>query len=89
MSRLARNPVAIPDGVTIEVNGQEVKAKGSKGELCFTVHNDVGVALEEGNVRVTPLKDTQQARALWGTMWSRIRNIIEGVHNGCEIQLEN
>lgn len=93
MSRLAKNPVAIPDGVTVEVTGQDVKAKGPKGELSFTVHDDVSVGLEDSEdgkkqVRVNPRSKSQQSRVLWGTMWSRIRNIVNGVNEGFEKKLE-
>ncbi len=92
MSRLARNPIAIPDGVTVEVNGQDVKVKGPKGEMGLTVHNDVSVKLEDGEqgkqVKVDPRTQSNQARALWGTMWALIRNRIIGVSEGYTRNLE-
>ena len=93
MSRLARNPVTIPDGVTIEVSGQDVKAKGPKGELSLQIHDDIAVALEDGEdgakqVRVTKRSESRQTRMLWGTSWSNIRNIITGVKDGYKRDLE-
>lgn len=92
MSRLARNPIAIPDGVTIDVNGQDVKVKGPKGELSLKVHDEIGVKLEDGEsgkqVRVDPRSKSREARALWGTMWAQIRNRIKGVHEGYTRNLE-
>lgn len=93
MSLLARNPVLIPDGVTVEVSGQDVKAKGPKGELDFRVHDDISVALEDGEegtkqVRVTRRTNRSESKALWGTSWARIRNIVQGVHEGYQKDLE-
>ncbi|MCB9988364.1 MAG: 50S ribosomal protein L6 [Rhodospirillales bacterium] len=93
MSRLARNPVEIPDGVTVEVNGQDVKAKGPKGELSLRVHDEISVALEDGEnggkvVRLKKRSDNRQTRALWGTMWSQTRNILQGVKEGYTRKLE-
>lgn len=93
MSRLARNPIAIPDGVTVEVNGQDVKVKGPKGEMALSVHDEVTVALEDGEegkkqVRLNPRSQSTQSRALWGTMWSLIRNRIVGVSEGYTRNLE-
>ncbi len=92
MSRLARNPIAIPDGVTVEVSGQDIKVKGPKGEMGLRVHDDVGVKLEDGEsgkqVRVDPKSKSREARALWGTMWSLIRNRVVGVNDGFSRALE-
>lgn len=93
MSRLAKNPVMIPDGVTVEVSGQDVKAKGPKGELEYRVHDEVSVAIEDSEegkkqVRVNPRSKSNSARALWGTNWARIRNIVTGVHEGYKRELE-
>lgn len=92
MSRLAKNPVSVPDGVTVEVAGQDVKAKGPKGELSYRVHNDVGVALEDGEsgkvVKLEMRNKKPETRALWGTNWSRVRNIVSGVHEGFTRELE-
>jgi len=93
MSRLARNPISVPEGVTIEIAGQDVKAKGSKGELTYTAHNDIAVALtdaEEGGkvVKVEFVGKKADTKPLWGTTWSNIRNIIEGVSAGYTKELE-
>ena len=50
MSRIGKKPVPVPAGVTANVAGQVVKIKGSKGELCFTVPDDVSVAMEDGAI---------------------------------------
>ncbi|HIF25410.1 MAG TPA: 50S ribosomal protein L6 [Micavibrio sp.] len=93
MSRLARNPIALPNGVTVEVSGQDVKVKGSKGEMAYRIHDEVSVALEDGDdgakqVRVNPRSNSRTARALWGTMWAQIRNRVVGVSEGYSKNLE-
>lgn len=92
MSRLARNPIAIPGGVTAEVSGQNVKVKGPKGELALRVHDDIAVAIEDGEagkqIRLTRAVETPQSKALWGTMWSHVRNRIVGVTEGYTKNLE-
>ena len=88
MSRLARNPIAIPDGVTVDVNGQDVKVKGPKGELGLRVHDEVSVKMEDGQIKVDPKSKSREARALWGTMWALIRNRIVGVNEGYTKNLE-
>jgi len=87
MSKIARNPIAVPKDVTIEVKGQSVKAKGPKGELNLDVHGDIAVSLEaaEGGakeVRLKPKTESREARTQWGTDWSRVRNNIKGVSQG-------
>ena len=67
MSRVGKLPVAIPSGVTIELDGNTVKAKGAKGELGFTANDNVKVEQGEEGITVTPIDDSRQARANWGT----------------------
>ena len=92
MSKIARNPVLPPDGVTVEINGQDVKVKGSKGELTNRVHDDVTAKLEDVDgkkqVVVTPKSNSRQARALWGTWRSHINNMVVGVSEGFTKNLE-
>lgn len=97
MSRIGKNPVAVPDGVELQINGQDVKAKGKLGELSLTVHDDVAVALEdiandEGKtakvVRLSPKSDTRFARQIWPTMRTLVSNIVTGVSEGYVKNLE-
>jgi large subunit ribosomal protein L6 len=54
MSRIGKKPLAVPTGITASVDGQVVRAKGPKGELSFTVHDEVIVAMNDGAVKVDP-----------------------------------
>ena len=88
MSRIGKNPVKVPDGVTVEVTGQTVKAKGKLGELSETMVDDVIVTKEEDLVYVKPANDTQRARAMWGMVRSKVSNLVEGVSAGFKKQLD-
>jgi large subunit ribosomal protein L6 len=88
MSRVGKRPVAIPSGVTANVEGQTVKMKGPKGQLQFVVHDDVEVKFDKGAVTVAPRFETNRARALYGTARARISNLVDGVTKGFEKKLE-
>ena len=62
MSRLARNPIVIPDGVTVEVSGQDVKVKGPKGEMARNGHDEVAVKLEDSGEGRKQVRLDQRAR---------------------------
>lgn len=88
MSRLGKKPVAIPQGVELTLNGQQVKAKGKLGELSFRVDDEVSAKLESGQVLVTPKTNSRHAKAMWSTTRSHIINIVKGVSEGFKIDLE-
>lgn len=92
MSKVGKKPVEIPAGVSVKLEGQKVFVKGAKGELSFTVHDDVSVETKvEGNgttIVVWPRTQTKLAQALWGTSRACINNIVTGVSKGFEKKLE-
>ncbi len=88
MSRIGKNPVAIPEGVTTTIEGQKVTAKGPKGELNFVVNDEVLVKMEDGEVIVSPRDETKDARSKWGMSRTMIANLMEGVKDGFEKKLE-
>lgn len=88
MSRVGKNPVAVPSGVEVKVDGAVVSAKGKLGELSFTLPSDVAAELEEGKIALSPTNNSKQARALWGTCRARVNNLVEGVSKGFEKKLE-
>ena len=88
MSRVGKKPVAVPSGVTANIEGQTVKVKGPKGALQVVLHGDVSAKLEGGSVRVDPRNETQQARAMWGTYRALVAKLIEGVTKGYQRKLE-
>ena len=88
MSRIAKNPVTIPDGVTVTVEGQNISAKGKLGELSLVIDNTISVEQKDGTISVALTNDTREARALWGTSRSLINNIVTGVNEGFKKELE-
>ena len=88
MSRIGLTPVEVPDGVTIELAGNEMTAKGKLGELSLTFVPEVEPSLENKKLWVKPLNDSLRARKMWGTFRSLAGNIVEGVSAGFKKELE-
>ena len=88
MSRIGKRPVAVPNGVTVTVNGPAITVKGPKGELSRKLHPDMQVKVENGNVTVDRPSDEDRHRALHGLTRSLIANMVEGVTQGYKKQLE-
>lgn len=88
MSRIAKQPIEIPKGVEIKVDGQTVSAKGPKGASQCTVHGSVDVSMDEGVLGVQANRKDQSAVAMAGTMRSLLNNLVTGVTNGFEKKLE-
>ena len=87
MSRIGNNPVAIQDGVTVEVNDQVITVKGKLGELTQNF-DSVSVKIEEGNVFVERPSDAKDHRAKHGLYRSLINNMVKGVSIGWSKDLE-
>ena len=88
MSRIGKRAVAVPSGVTANVEGQTVKVKGPKGALQVVLHDDVVATMDQGAIKVDPRSDTKRARAMWGTYRALVSNIVTGVKDGFEQRLE-
>jgi large subunit ribosomal protein L6 len=88
MSRVGKKPVALPSGVTANVQGQTVSVKGPKGTLSVALHEDVSAKLEAGGLTVDPRFETQRARAMWGTYRALVARAVEGVTKGYQRKLE-
>ena len=89
MSRVGKYPVVIPAGVDVKIEGNKVIAKGKNGELSFSFDDShISTKLEENKVVVTPLSESQQARALWGTTRAQINSIVKGVSEGFTKQMD-
>ncbi len=87
MSRIGKNPIAIPSAVTVELNGDVVSVKGKLGTLTQQF-SDVEVKIEDGNVVVTRNSDNKNERAKHGLYRSLINNMIVGVSTGFTKELE-
>lgn len=88
MSRIGKNPVEVPEGVTVEINGMTVKAKGKLGELSETLVDEVIVSQEDNLIHFKPANDTKRARQMWGMSRTKVLNLVEGVSNGFKKELE-
>ena len=82
MSRVGKNPVPVPDGVTVDVSGQTVTAKGKLGMLSKTFTEDVDITLADREVRVAPRGSGGRSRKMWGTTRSLIDSMVAGVSEG-------
>jgi len=88
MSRIGLLPIFIPQGVEVEIKGNEVTVKGSKGELCRRFHPDISITLSDGNLIVTRPSNNRIHRALHGLTRSLLANMVKGVTEGFEKVLE-
>jgi large subunit ribosomal protein L6 len=88
MSRIGKNPVTIPQGVTVEVAGQTLTCKGKLGTLKLPLSGEVSAAVKDGKVTVTPKDQTKRARMQWGTTRAHINNMVAGVSKGFTKNLE-
>lgn len=88
MSRIGKNPVAIPAGVDVKIDGQTVNVKGPKGQLSVTISEPIAVAVEEGNVVVTRPNDERRNRALHGLSRTLVANLVTGVTEGYVRKME-
>ena len=87
MSRIGRLPVAVPNGVQVNVQGSDVHVKGPKGELKRTFSSLVGIELQNGEVVITRKTDNPKERAMHGTTRAVIANMVHGVSSGFEVVL--
>lgn len=78
MSRIAKAPVVVPKGVTVEIDGQSVKVDGPKGTMSWSVHPTVTVSQSDGQLRVTPASEQQAAWAMAGTTRALLNNMVTG-----------
>lgn len=82
MSRVAKSPITVPKGVTVQIDGQSVKVEGSKGALEWNVHPTVAVALADGVVTVAPAAGQTGAWAMAGTTRAVLNNMVVGCGTG-------
>lgn len=89
MSRIGRAPIAIPQGVTVNVkDGNLVTVKGPKGELSRVIHHDMKIAIEDNHILVQRPSDVKEHRSLHGLSRTLIANMVAGVTTGFSKTLE-
>jgi large subunit ribosomal protein L6 len=87
MSRIGKQPITIPTGTSVAINGDIVTVKGPKGELSRTFRPEVAVAVADNIITTKPQQEDPFALALWGTYASHLANMVHGVNHGYEKQL--
>jgi len=85
MSRVANNPVSLPKGVEVSINGSSVSVKGGKGTMEMTLTDGIGIDVNEGVAQITYDFDTNRAMA--GTTRALLNNLVVGVSDGWEKKL--
>ena len=88
MSRIGRKPVPLAKGVTTEIDGHKITVKGPKGEISRTLHEDMLITLEDGNVIVKRPSDEALHKALHGLTRTLVANMVQGVTEGFAKSLE-
>jgi large subunit ribosomal protein L6 len=88
MSRIGKLPIPLPQGVTAEVAGQDVKVKGPKGELQLTISEPIQVTLEDNSILVSRPDDEAKSKSLHGLSRTLIANNVQGVSEGFSKSLE-
>jgi large subunit ribosomal protein L6 len=87
MSRIANNPVTVPENVEINITGSTVNVKGKNGELTHEVHSLVSVTQEDNVLKFSSNDDSKSANALAGTTRALLQNFVKGVSEGFERKL--
>ena len=88
MSRIGKMPIAIPNGIKVKINGNEVRVKGPKGELTRSFDPNISITLDKDTLVVSRLSDEKKVRALHGLTRSLLANMITGVNEGYHKDLE-
>jgi large subunit ribosomal protein L6 len=82
MSRTGKKPIAVPSGVTANIDGGQISVKGPKGTLSIPMASEINYELADGVITVTPANETKRARSFWGMQRTLIQNLITGVTEG-------
>ena len=88
MSRIGLAPITIPSGVEININGQDVEIKGSKGTLTVNLPEPITAVVEDGELKAVRPDDQRQSRALHGLSRSLLNNAVVGVTEGYTKKME-
>ncbi len=88
MSRVGKNPVTVPSGTDVKIDGQTVTAKGKLGERSVTIPAAISISRENGEILVKPTDETDRTRMLWGTSRSLLHNLVLGVAEGFSKNLQ-
>jgi large subunit ribosomal protein L6 len=87
MSRVAKNPITVPQGVEVKLDGQHLSVSGPKGKGVYQVHSQVALSIDKNVVHVAPTVGGEFANAQAGTTRANVNNLINGAHKGFERKL--
>ncbi|MGX7895727.1 50S ribosomal protein L6 [Tsuneonella sp. HG222] len=82
MSRIGKVPVAIPGGVTAQIEGDTLSVKGPKGTLTMGLSDLINYKVEDGTITIKPANDSRAARNHWGMQRTMVSNLVQGVTDG-------
>jgi len=82
MSRIGRKTISVPAGVTISIDGQQISAKGPKGELAAILVDQVEVSQTDEGIKIDPRGNGKQERSMWGMSRTVVNNLVTGVNEG-------
>lgn len=88
MSRIGKKTVPVPAGVTVTLDGQTVTVKGPKGQLAWTIADEIEVKQDGGELTLTPRNESTRAKSMWGLSRTLVANMVQGVTQGFEETLE-
>ncbi len=88
MSRVGKNPIKVPAGVTITINANVIEAQGKKGKDSYQLPDHVSLERSDDVLTVKPKSDEKIARMMWGTAQRRIATMIAAVDEGATVNLE-
>ena len=89
MSRIGKHPVAVPQGVNVQLSGQDLSVKGPKGQLDLRLVDDIVASVENGKIAVRPRdKSSRRGRMMWGMQRTLVNNMVTGVTKGFSVDLE-
>ena len=88
MSRIGKKTVPVPNGVQVTISGQDVSVKGPKGQLSWTLPEEIEVRQEGAELTIAKKVDTTRAQAMWGLSRTLVNNMVVGVTEGYERTLE-
>lgn len=88
MSRIGKQPIVLPSGVSVAVEGQTVRVSGPKGSLTRVIRPELAVRVDGATVTLTPVRSTRKTAAYWGLSRALIAAMVAGTHRGFEKRLE-
>lgn len=88
MSRVGKNPINVPAGVTVTINANMIEAQGKMGKDSYLFPDQVSLERTDNKIVVKPKSDDKTARMMWGTARRRIANMVSAVDQGATVNLE-